>query len=240
MPNEITIPILPCGSIPDTLSFYVALGFEITYQQTRPNAYGCVKRGAIELHFFTLKDYIPANSYSSCVILVSDADALYAAFAAGLRSQYGKLLSVGIPRITRPNNHNAAGDRRFNVVDPGGNWIRFVQQVESQSAPKAPDTPVTRLSRSILAAELLVNSKGDFPAAGQLLDAALLRDEPEATPIERVRATVLRAEIAANSDDPALAKHLLAEVSGWALSDGEREALTDVLQKADELAQELL
>ena len=57
MANEITIPALPCGSINETLKFYVALGFEITYQQSRPNTYGCVKYEDIDLHFFTMKGY---------------------------------------------------------------------------------------------------------------------------------------------------------------------------------------
>jgi len=64
MTNEITIPILPCQSINETLHFYVALGFEITYQQTRPNTYACVRRDDIELHFFALKELAPADSYT--------------------------------------------------------------------------------------------------------------------------------------------------------------------------------
>ena len=58
MANEVTIPMLPCKSIDETLEFYTALGFEITYQQ-RPNTYGCVKYEEINLHFFTLKGYEP-------------------------------------------------------------------------------------------------------------------------------------------------------------------------------------
>jgi len=49
MANETMIPILPCGSINETLEFYVAMGFEITYQQARPNTYACVKLDNIDL-----------------------------------------------------------------------------------------------------------------------------------------------------------------------------------------------
>jgi hypothetical protein len=66
MANEMTIPILPCRSINDTLEFYGALGFEIAYQQERPNTYACVKLGDINLHVFSMKEYEPANSYSTC------------------------------------------------------------------------------------------------------------------------------------------------------------------------------
>ncbi len=41
MANETTIPMLPCRSIDEMLTFYVALGFEVTYHQTRPNTYAC-------------------------------------------------------------------------------------------------------------------------------------------------------------------------------------------------------
>lgn len=51
MANEMMIPALPCVSIKDTLAFYVAMGFEITYEQARPNTYACVKHDNIELHF---------------------------------------------------------------------------------------------------------------------------------------------------------------------------------------------
>ena len=74
MAGEITIPILPCRSINETLEFYVAMGFEITYQQARPNTYACVKYEAIDLHFFTLKGYEPKDSYSTCFVLVAASD----------------------------------------------------------------------------------------------------------------------------------------------------------------------
>jgi catechol 2,3-dioxygenase-like lactoylglutathione lyase family enzyme len=172
--NEITIPALPCASMDDTLGFYVALGFKITYQQTRPNTYGVVKYEDIELHFFAMKGVDPANSYSTCLVLVDDADALYKIFAANLRQHYQKLPVAGIPRITKPNNKNSGGDWRFNVVDTAGNWIRFIQR----GAPPAQPMPITTtakltpLGRAIMSAELLVNGKGDFPEAAKVLDAA--------------------------------------------------------------------
>lgn len=46
------IPILPCSSIDEALAFYEALGFTVTYRQTKPNTYACVKYGGIELNFF--------------------------------------------------------------------------------------------------------------------------------------------------------------------------------------------
>src|SRR5690606_22673359 len=106
MTNEITIPALPCASINETVEFYVALGFEITYQQTHPNNYAVVKHEDIELHFFSMKGYEPKDSYSTCLVMVEDTDMIYQTFAASLRQHYGKLPVTGIPRIGRPNNNN--------------------------------------------------------------------------------------------------------------------------------------
>ncbi len=237
MANETMIPILPCHSISDMLEFYGALGFEITYQQSRPNTYACVKRGGIDLHFFTLKDYDPAQSYSTCLVSVLDIDDLYQAFAAGLRQHYGRLPVAGIPRLTRPNNNNGAGDRRFNVIDPGGNWIRFVQKAETPAGEaETEQAPETRLGRALNTAAVLANSKGDYAAAAKLLDTALVRDEPVSA-IERVRALVLRAEVALALDDRALAGKLLADVDQAALEADERVALMDELERAADLAQ---
>lgn len=64
------IPILPCRSIDDQLAFYEALGFEISYRQKLANAFAAVRRGAIELQFFTIKGYEPADSHSTCYVMV--------------------------------------------------------------------------------------------------------------------------------------------------------------------------
>ena len=237
MAGEITIPALPCASINDTLTFYVALGFEITYQQTRPNTYACIKRDDIELHFFSMNGFEPANSYSTCLVLIHDADELYQSFAAGLRQHYGKLLVAGIPRITRPNNKNASGDYRFNVVDPGGNWIRFIQQTNN----KVEDEPTgitTKLSRAIHAATLQA-AHGDFLSAAKILDTALDRDESEATVVQRVQALILRAEVAANMDDYPLARSQLDDLHKLPLTAYDQLMLTDEFERADELAQML-
>jgi hypothetical protein len=45
LPPERMIPIRPCRSIDDQLSFYEALGFSVTYRQKAPNVYAAVQRG---------------------------------------------------------------------------------------------------------------------------------------------------------------------------------------------------
>ena len=209
MANEITIPALPCRSIKETLEFYVALGFEITYQQERPNTYGVVKYEDIELHFFTMKGYEPKDSYSTCLVLVPDLVALHQTFTNSLRAHFGKLPVAGIPRISKLNNSNSDKQLRFNVIDPGGNWIRFIPQSEQPAA--SDDAPQkegqSKLSRVTQAADWLVEADGDFGKAAQLLDKALADEQAQlaAPPAHRVQALVLRASLAISLDDQPLA-----------------------------------
>lgn len=234
MTQEMMIPCLPCRSIDDTLTFYKALGFEVTYHQERPNNYAVVQRGGISLHFFALK-LEPADSYSTCIVVVPDVDALYQAFAEGLRKEYGKLPIAGIPRVTRLRDKS--GGRGFNVIDPGGNWIRISQpnmaadEVSEDTSAKAVST---KLSRAISGADFLTETKADFAAAAKMLDTALASDEP-APDSQRVQAQVLRATLALNLNDQPLAKRLLEQLRQIELSDDEREALAEELQRATDL-----
>lgn len=238
MANEIMIPILPCRSIDDMLTFYRALGFEVTYQQERPNNYGCVQRGDINLHFFTLKDYDPKQSYSTCLVLVPDANELRQAFVEGLRTHYGKLPAAGIPRVT-PLRKKQEGGLGFNVIDPGGNWIRISQihtanETDEQAEPKKQ----TRLGKAISTAELLADSKGDYAAAAKLLDKALDNDDP-APAVERVQALVARAALALMMDERERAEVCLTLVRQIDLSEDERATLASELERASDLAQQL-
>ena len=132
--TERTIPILPCRSIDDVLAFYEALGFAVTYRQERPNTYAVVVRGGIELQFFVLKGLDPAASYSTCYVLVSDVDWLYARSRRASARPLGRVPTRGIPRIGALRDMSY-GVRQFIVVDPGGNYIRIGQPIEAQPRP---------------------------------------------------------------------------------------------------------
>ncbi|MEU4803808.1 hypothetical protein [Actinosynnema sp. NPDC023587] len=195
MANELTIPLLPCPSIDEIASFYEMLGFETTYRQTRPNPHIAVRREDINLHFFGMDDYDPAQSYSTCLVIVADTGPLFEAFAAGMRSVHGKLLLSGIPRMTRPRLRN---DRYtgFTVVDPGGNWIRIHQAAQEPEAR-------TKLAKAMENAARLADAKGDEQQALKILEGALQRtdgSEPELQDaqtfhdelVERITGTGLR------------------------------------------------
>ncbi len=180
--NELTIPLLPCPSIDEIASFYEMLGFEITYRQTRPNPHVAVRREDINLHFFGMDDYDPAQSYSTCLVIVADTSELFEAFAAGMRSVHGKLLVSGIPRMTRPRLRN---DRYtgFTVVDPGGNWIRISKAVKEPEAR-------TKLAKAMENAVRQADARGDERQGLKILEGALRRatgDEPEFQAVREYR-----------------------------------------------------
>ncbi|MDX8145951.1 VOC family protein [Lentzea sp. BCCO 10_0061] len=182
MANEVTIPLLPCASIDEVAEFYVMLGFTVTYRQYRPNAYLSVRRSEINLHFFGIPGYEPAESYSSCLIQVEDPRELYEAFAHGMRAVYGQVLLTGIPRMTRPRRDG------FLVVDPGGNWIRVVPAVRERESTR------NGLTRALTNAVTLAGSHGAERQALRILEGALAR-EVHASEEERASALEFREEL---------------------------------------------
>ena len=232
MTTETTIPILPCRKIDEVLDFYVVLGFKIMYQQERPNTYASVQRGGIALHFFSMKDYQPENSYSTCLVVVPDAEALYQTFRAAIRARYGKVLVRGIPRLLNLYDRDD-GSRGFNLVDPGGNWIRFTQLAAARPLD-ALNIPPSALSKALGAAGVLADSKGDTARAIRTLDTALSK-HPDAPAAHRVQALISRAAMAIAVDDPATAERLLAEARLISLTDEEQAALASAFQRAAEI-----
>ncbi|TDB78294.1 VOC family protein [Micromonospora sp. KC723] len=229
--TETMIPILPAKSINDTLDFYRALGFEVTYQQQRPNTYASVRRGGIELHFFVLKDLQPANNWGTCYVTTTDADGLYDAFTAGIRGLLGKVPSRGVPRINPLKDMPFYGVRQFIVVDPAGNYIRIGQPITEQSADASPRS---RLERALETGSRLADAKGDFSTAAKVLDGALAADTG-AEPALRFRALVLRADIALRLDDPTSAQRFLADAAGLPLTTADKIRLSDDLRRIAEL-----
>jgi catechol 2,3-dioxygenase-like lactoylglutathione lyase family enzyme len=224
------IPLLPCRSIDDQIDFYEALGFEVTYRQKVPNAFAAVQRGAIELQFFTLKGYEPANSYSTCYVMASNVDELYADFRAGLKQALGRVPSRGIPRIGAIGDMSY-GVRQFLMTDPGGNIIRIGQPLASE-APAA--APTGRLGKALEAASLLMHSKADAETTARVLDAAMA-EEPDAAAALRVQARILRAEAAHALGDDALAADMLRDARTVSLAAHDRAAIADDLARAEEL-----
>jgi hypothetical protein len=123
LPAERNIPILPCRSIDDQLAFYEAIGFEVTYRQKAPNLFAAVRRGPIELQFFTMKGYEPANSYSTCYVLTADVDRLYADFRDGLKAGARARAEPSHPAHRRPSTTLSYGVP--TPMSPRTWWSRY-------------------------------------------------------------------------------------------------------------------
>ncbi|MEU1010970.1 VOC family protein [Streptomyces sp. NPDC005890] len=229
---ETTIPILPCRTIQSVLDFYTVLGFEVTFQQKSPNPYAVVERGGIQLHFFALKQYEPAEAYSTCYIHTDDVDGLHEVFRARLKAAYGKIPTRGLPRIG-PLKDTSYGMRQFLVTDPGGNCLRIGQQTsQDQHHRPAPKEP---FARALHYASLLADSKEDLAGAAKIIDRALRIEDEQPTPVQLLRLFVLRADIAGRLGDEDTARSALTRAAAIQLTDKERESVRDDLERLEEL-----
>ncbi|REK88032.1 VOC family protein [Streptomyces inhibens] len=230
--GEKTIPILPCRTVQPVLDFYNALGFEVTFRQKSPNPYAVVKRGGIELQFFGLKQYEPAESLSTCYVLTDDVDGLHQAFRAGLKAAYGRVPTRGLPRIG-PLKDMSYGVRQFLMTDPGGNCLR-IGQPTSEDQHHRP-APKETFSRALHHASLLADSKEDPAAAAKVIDRVLRGEDERPTPVQLLRLLVLRADVAGRLGDEGTAASALAGAAAVRLTAEERESVRDDLERLEEL-----
>ncbi|MFI0448400.1 hypothetical protein [Actinomadura sp. 6N118] len=230
--GEKTTPIFPCRSIDDCWAFYEALGFELTFRQTRPNPCIAVQRGDIELQFFGLKAHDPNMGLFMCYVMTTEVDALYEAFRGGLKASLGRIPTRGLPRIGRLGDMSY-GVRQFLVTDPDGNQMRIGQPISDDFSHRP--TPKDKVGRALHTARLFVNSKEDFDGAAKVLDHLLAADGDSLTVPQRVEVLVLRADVALQLDDLPRAQELVAEVERIELDAEERAAVSDELQRLEDL-----
>ena len=168
------IPMLPCADIDEIAEFLTALGFTVTYKQTRPNPFVALEGHGFPIQYYGLDGHLAEQSHSTCGVLVADTGAMFETFAAGLRARYGKLPVSGYPRITRPRpRKNAGGVSGFSLIDPAGNWIRFFRD-----GPPDPIGESSPLREGLLNAIVLADSKGDPVQAAKILRGAMRRADP--------------------------------------------------------------
>jgi catechol 2,3-dioxygenase-like lactoylglutathione lyase family enzyme len=120
---DLAIPILPCRSMSVTVGFYKRFGFEGGAHEFDSN-YAILVRGSVELHFFTHKELVPAESSVGCYIRVLDVEDIYRSFSSS------KLPHTGIPRMDALED-KPWGLREFAVVDPDGNLLRIGQIIST-------------------------------------------------------------------------------------------------------------
>ncbi|MEF2529441.1 MULTISPECIES: bleomycin resistance protein [Streptomyces] len=230
--SEKTIPILPCRSIQPVLDFYTTLGFEVTFQQKSPNPYAVVQRGGIQLHFFGMKRYEPAESFSTCIVQTDDVDRLHETFRARLKAAYGRVPNRGLPRIG-PLKNTSHGVRQFLMTDPGGNCIRIGQQT-SDNQHHLP-APKETFARAVHHASLLADSKEDLAGATKIIDRALRLQDERPTPVQLLRLLVLRADVAIRLGDKETATSAVAAATAVHLTADEQESVHDDLEHLKQL-----
>ena len=229
MANERTYPCLPCADLDGAIAFYQSLGFRRTYRQLKPNPYAVVVREDFQVHLFGMDGFDPDQSYGSVIVVVPDPDALYQAFAAGLRAAYGKLPVKGTPRITRPRKRYGTV-YGFSVVDVGGNWLRVSKAGDAEE-------DVTRergLPGIVDVAARLGDSHGDAAKALRTLEDGL-RKFADAPVLERARALLYRADLAVRVGDLELARASVAAVRSLELSSDDQAEIAAELAHALEL-----
>jgi hypothetical protein len=230
--TEKTIPLLPCRTIRPVVDFYTALGFETTFIQKSSYPYAVVERGSVQLQFFGMKQYDPAESYSGCYVVTDDVDALHAAFRTGLKAAYRRIPSRGLPRIG-PLKDMSYGMRQFLMTDPAGNTVRVGTPIDDD--PGHRPAPRETFARALHLADLFADSKQDPAAAARLIDHALAREDERPTVVQHLRLLVLRGDIARRLGDEPLAGRLLEQAAALPLDAGEREAARDALVRLAEL-----
>jgi len=116
--SEWAAPILPARDLAATRAFYERLGFEtVGWWPQAFGGYAILKRGAIEMHFFSFPDLAPSDSYAQCYWRVDDVNALHADFSRL------DLSATGIPRLAAVED-KPWGTREFALVDPNGTLVR--------------------------------------------------------------------------------------------------------------------
>jgi catechol 2,3-dioxygenase-like lactoylglutathione lyase family enzyme len=120
-PVDLAIPILPSRDVSATVAFYQCLGFEGGAHEF-DSGYAILRRGAVELHFFTHRELVPADSSAGCYIRVVDVQSIYESFSSCT------LPRKGIPRMDALVD-KPWGLREFAIVDPDGNLLRIGQVI---------------------------------------------------------------------------------------------------------------
>ncbi|BCJ48223.1 hypothetical protein GCM10010168_25830 [Actinoplanes ianthinogenes] len=198
--NETTVPLLPCTDPDQTLAFWRALGFRVTWEQQRPYLYLAFEWSGFALHYARAADGIdPAQERTGgCLVMVDAVAPYHARFTEGMRGAYGKVLSKGLPRITRFR----AGASRFTVMDPSGNSIVFIRRDEPGDLEYGGSKKLTGLAKVLDNARILREFKTDDLAAFRALNSGLRRHGADAPAVEQAMALAALIELSTVLDEP--------------------------------------
>ena len=164
---EKVIPIMPCSNIKEQVNFYEKLGFKVKGIFTSPGSYLILEYNSIELHFYGNKATIPNENPTMCYIQVTDIEEIYTAFTSSLKANLGKIPRSGIPRISKIRD--LKGDRRFTLVDEGGNTFYVGMAVEEGESQFLRNLENEELANDFTILYDLVYSKEDYVVSRNML-----------------------------------------------------------------------
>lgn len=224
-----TVPVLFAASLDETLDFWEALGYQKSYYQKSPYGYAVMSRGAYGLHFIQQKWLKPEENPYGCLVMVTDVEAVHQNFSKALKGKLGRVPNKGLPRITRIR----PGQTRFTVTDPSGNWVTFIKfgdeddEIAVNSEQRGEQSPMEfAISRAVRFREF----KLDIAGAAKILDVALERHSDEAK-ILIARALLLRADIAIDMEETAVARINIEKLRELPLSEEERASLNSEIER---------
>ncbi|MFC7535241.1 glyoxalase [Actinoplanes sp. GCM10030250] len=199
-PNETIVPLLPCVSPEETLAFWRALGFKVTWEQHRPYVYLAFRWSGFDLHYGRAPEGLdPAQERSGgCLVMVDAVAPYHATFSEAMRRAYGKVLSKGLPRITRFR----AGASRFTIMDPSGNSIVFIRRDEPEELEYGGSKQLAGLAKVLDNARILREFKSDDLAAFRALNSGLRRHGEKAPVVEQAMALAALVELSTVLGEP--------------------------------------
>ncbi|MFG2891072.1 glyoxalase [Streptomyces sp. NPDC048248] len=227
--NETLVPMLACVSPEETLEFYQALGFKVTYRQTKPYLYLALEWSGFALHFGRPPAGVdPVNEdVGGCLVIVDAVAPYHGSFTAAMRRTYGKVLSSGRPRITRYR----PGASRFTLVDPSGNSIIFIQRDEPAELEYGGSKTLTGLAKALDNARILREFKGDDRAAFRAVTSGLRRHGTTASAVDRALALATLMQLSTDLGEVDQIAAWEAELHAIELTDDERRQVESCLQQ---------
>jgi hypothetical protein len=223
--NETTVPLMPCVSLEATLAFYEVLGFKTIYKQSRPYVYLALEWSGFQLHFGSApKELDPAREESGgCLVMVDAVAPYHAAFVAAMRQAHGKVLSSGLPRITRYR----PGASRFTLMDPSGNAIIFIQRDEPAELEYGGSKKLTGLAKVLDNARILREFKNDDLQAFRALKSGVRKYGADAPVVERGLALCHLIDLAERLGEPT--DQWAADLRGLELGADDRQRIESEL-----------
>jgi catechol 2,3-dioxygenase-like lactoylglutathione lyase family enzyme len=229
-PNETVVPTLHCASADETLEFFQALGFEVTYRQTRPYLYLAFRWSGFDLHYGRAPEGLdPSREHTGgCLVMVDEVAPYHAALVAAMRRHYGRVLARGLPRITRYRS----GATRFSLMDPSGNQIIFIQRDEPEELEYGGSKELDGLARALDQARIFREFKHDDRAALRHVGSALRRHGNRAPAVDVALALATMIELSTALDEIGDLPAWMDRLRGLDLTDAERRRVEAELETA--------